>query len=346
MLKKIIATINKNRKIIISFIILLVIGGGYFFWNQYQINKSEVDEIKTAKVTKGNVSVSFDIDGKTVIKRQDLAFEVGGVIRGINVQEGDEVKPWQTLAYLDVRETQKNLEKALRDYSKERNDFDEDSQVVYKDMVLTDTIKRILEKNQWDLEKAVLDVELDDISKRKSYLLNSFEGIVAQVNYQPGEMVSAQNNPIVITIVDESGFYFESYVEDIEALKVKKDMVVRMTFDALEGEEFIGKVNYVSPLAVIDENELSTYKIIINFEDEDLSLIDGLVGEAEIISKEVVDVVKIPNNAVVREDNKSIVQIKTGTGFEKREIELGFTNGKEVEVISGLKIGDEVAIWK
>jgi RND family efflux transporter MFP subunit len=335
-----------NKKILIPLSILVLVAASYFTWQKYQTEQSVSEKIETAKAIKGNVSVSLNIDGKTVIKRQDLAFEIGGVIRGINVKEGDIVKSWQTLAYLDVREAQKNLENILRDYSKERNDFEEGGQVTYANTALTGTIERILQKNQWDLEKAVLDVELKNIAINKSYLITPMGGTVAQVNYQPGEVASAQNNPIVITVVDENGFHFESFIEDIEALKIKKDMPVRISLDAIEDEIFEGKVSFVSPLATIDENELSTYKVIIDFTISDQLLIDGLFGEAEVISKEVTDVIKIPNTAVTREDGKSLVHLNNDGTYEKKEIKLGFTNGKEVEVISGLNMGDEVVVWK
>lgn len=335
-----------NKKILISLLALVMAIAGYFVWHEYKASKPDSEEIKTAKAIRGNVSVSFTIDGKTVIKREDLAFEIGGVIRGINVKEGDVVKPWQTLAYLDVREAQKNLENTLKDYLIERNDFEEDRQVTYVNGAITDTIKRILEKNQWDLEKAVLDVELIDIVKNKSILITPMGGTVAQINFQPGEVVSTQNNPVVITVVDESGFHFESFVEDIEALKVKKDMAVRISLDAIEDKVFEGKINFVSPLAVIDANELSTYKIIIDLGSSSQSLIDGLEGEAEIISREVLNVIKIPNSAVTRDNGKSLVHLNNNGVYEKREIELGFTNGKEVEVVSGLREGDEIIVWK
>jgi RND family efflux transporter MFP subunit len=337
---------NFKKKVSISLLLLVIIIITYFAWQNYQAETSIPEEIKTAKAAKGNVSVSLKVDGKTVIKRQDLAFEIGGIIRGINVKEGDLVVPWQTLAYLDVREAQKNLENTLRDYSKTRNDFEEGRQITHANTALTSTIERILEKNQWDLEKSVSDVELKDIARSKSYLVTPIAGTVAQVNYQPGEVASAQNNPIVITIVDETGFHFESFIEDIEALKIKKDMPVRISLDAIEEETFKGIISFVSPLATIDENELSTYKVIIDFTNPDQALIDGLLGEAEVISKEVTDVIKIPNTAVTREDGKSLVHLSNNGAYEKREVKLGFTNGKEVEVLSGLSVGDEVIVWK
>lgn len=165
--------ILKHKRLAVVILGLGLLGSiGLYGWKQLQANQSsEQPTYETAKVTKGNVSVSLNLDGKTVIARRDLSFEIGGTVRGVNVNEGDIVKPWQTLAYLDTREAQKNLELALRDYSKDRNDFEEMIQATYPGVPLTDTIKRILEKNQWDLEKAVLDVELKDLAQKNHILV-------------------------------------------------------------------------------------------------------------------------------------------------------------------------------
>jgi len=339
----------KNKKILVitTIVIASLAIASFFGWRQIQANKTtDQPAYEVSKVTKGNVSVSLNLDGKTVIARRDLSFEIGGVVRGVSVKEGDIVKPWQTLAYLDTRESQKNLELALRDYSKDRNNFEETVQVTYPVGALTDTINRILEKNQWDLEKAVLDVELKDLAKKKSYLSSPIAGTVAQVNINPGEAVSSQNQSVAITIIDENSFHFEVYAEDIEALKIDEGMKTRIMLDALPDEEIMGAVSYVSRLATIDNSDLSTYKVIITFDNPGKKLLDGMFGEVEIISKESTDVLKILNSAVKREDNQAIVYVIENDQLIKTPVELGFTNGKEVEVISGLSAGQTVASWK
>lgn len=331
-----------KNKIVLLILVILILGGGYMLINNKQV---EEIELQYTKATKGNVSVSLTIDGKSVIDKRELSFEVGGIVRGVSVGEGQEISAWKTLAYLDTREAQKNLENEMRDYLSQRNDFEEMNQVTYPDTpVINDTIKRILEKNQWDLEKAVLDYELKDLAIKKSYLSSPIAGTVAEINIKPGEL--AATNKVAITIVDEETVVFESYVEDIDALKIKKEMPVRIKFDALPDEEFSGIVAFVSPIATIDENDLSMYKVLIEFNETKLTLLDGMTGEAEVISKEANSVIKISNSAVKRENGKSVVYLKNGDQTERREVELGFTNGKEVEVRSGLNGGETLIDWK
>jgi RND family efflux transporter MFP subunit len=338
MLKKII----KYKYILFVVAFLLIVTGVYGFTS---LNKPNEIEYKTATSTKGNVSVSLSADGKSVIDKRELTFEVGGIVRGVNVAEGQKITAWKTLAYLDTRDAQKNLENEMRNYLIQRNDFEEMKQVTYpEDSVISDSVKRILEKNQWNLEKAVADYELKDLVVKKSYLSSPIAGTVVDINVKPGEL--AATNKVAFTIVKPDRMVFESYVEDIDALKIKPEMPVRITFDALPDDVVTGKVVFVSPVATIDENDLSMYKVLIEFDDAELTLLDGMAGEVEIISKEVTDVIKIPNSTVKREDGQSIVYLKTNDSMERKIVTLGFTNGKDVEVKEGLTAGEILIDWK
>jgi membrane fusion protein (multidrug efflux system) len=301
---------------------------------------------QTVKVTKGNVAVSFSVDGQTILDQRDLSFEIAGIVRDVLVDEGDEVKPYQTIAYLDTREAQKNLELKMRDYLSTRNDFDEMSEVTYPDAtIVDDTIRRILEKNQWNLESSVLDVELKDLALKQSYLSSPIEGIVASLSLQPGELASTSK--VAATIVKPDSLVVEAYLEDIEALKVKDEMLVRIIFEALPDDEFLGHITYLSPLATTDENGLSTYRLVVTLDETGQTLLDGMAGELEIISKEVEGVLKLPNSAIKREDGQSLVYSRDENGnLASHVVELGFTNGKEVEIKSGLELGNSVINWK
>jgi cobalt-zinc-cadmium efflux system membrane fusion protein len=54
--------------------------------------------------------------------------------------------------------------------------------------------------------------------------------------------------------------------------------------------------------------------------------------------------VRVPKAAVQTVEGKSVVFVRTPEGFEKREVELGRSDDDAVEVASGLKAGDELAV--
>ncbi|MBU1327429.1 efflux RND transporter periplasmic adaptor subunit [Patescibacteria group bacterium] len=154
--------IRKFWKYIVVFSVLALIGG---IWWTRRAKQQTASAITTAHVKQETFIKTISSSGKTKADRSvSLKFQTSGKLTWVGIKEGDTVAPYQAIAALDSREVQKNLEKALRDYDKERNDFEETWRVDYNgkkpEQALTDTVKRILEKNQWNLERAVLDVEL------------------------------------------------------------------------------------------------------------------------------------------------------------------------------------------
>lgn len=315
-------------------------------WYFSAINSNSKNQISTTKVVKTDLRISFSIDGKLEIEKYEPGFLIGGKVTSVYVKEGALVKKGQWIASLDAQDAQKNLEKTLRDYSIQRNDFEETSKVTYADNPITDTLKRILEKNQWNLDKAVLDVELKELAVKESRVLSPATGVVAQLNIKPGDIVSTQNQTPVAIIINPDLFSFVAYAEEDEALKIEMDQKTSIILDSYGKEEFDSKLIFLSPISSVDSNGLSSYKVTLNIENPDnKKIIDGMEGSVLFISKEIKDVLVISNKAVYREGDQSYVDIVDKNGkVLKTGIETGFTDGKNVEIISGLIVGQEVVL--
>jgi len=332
-----------KQKLLLGSVFLVLITSLFLYKN---FTSKTDTEVTTAKVTKTDLRIAFSIDGKLAQDKYEPEFAISGKVIKVLVKEGDRVKRGQWLALLDSQEAQKNLEKALRDYSKERNDFDQDSQVTYVDTIITDTIRRILEKNQWDLDKAVLDVELKDLALQQSRSLSPTEGIVAQINIKDGDVVSTQSQNPIIIIVKPDVLSFVAYAEEDDALKITDDQTVSIALEAYDKEQFPAKLTFLSPLATVDANGLASYKVTAGIENpNNLKLMDGMEGSLSFITKEVADVLTIPNKAVRREGSQAYVLVQEADGSSKKAtIETGFTDGKNVEVVSGLILGQEIIL--
>lgn len=333
---------NKKTILILGILSALFLAGLYIFGIQKTQAKKE---IKTAIARIGTLKIAFSLDGKTAIERRDLKFTVSGKVSHIAVKEGQEVKKWQYLMALDTQDVQKNLEKNLKDYLITRNTFDQTSQVTYPAGALNDTMKRALENTQYTLDKSVLDVEIKNIALKESYLYSPIEGIVSAINIKEGEATNTQNGGVVITITKPGSLTFESYAEDADILKINKDQKTVVKIDAIQNVTFPSQVEFVSNLATVDQNGLSSYKVRTTITDhKGYSLLDGMAGQIQFITKEKSGILIIPNGAVYRKNNISYVTKLENNKTQEVAIETGFTDGKEVEVSSGLNQGDTVII--
>jgi len=319
-----------------------LIAGGYNYWKEEQTKTVPT----TVTASRSDLRVAFSLDGELMAETYSPKLAIAGRVKSVLVKEGDKVKQGQWLLTLDATEAQKNLEKVLRDYSKERNDFDQDKQVTYLDTVVTDTIKRILEKNQWDLDKAVLDVELKDLALAESRLKSPISGVISKIEVRAGDVINTQNQPVLITIVKPNSWTFEAAAEEAEALKIDTKQKVEITLDAYPKESWEGKLDYVATVAERDSNGIASYPVKATFANlPEQKLLDGMEGSLTFITKEVANVVVIPNKAVFREGSQAYVEVISGDGKTvKTKITTGFTNGKEVEVVSGVETGTKVAI--
>jgi multidrug resistance efflux pump len=105
--------------------------------------------------------------------------------------------------------------------------------------------------------------------------------VVAQINGTEGSVIISSNNNTAepfIVLVDPNSFWFEAYVEDVEALKIVADMKTYINLDAYSDEEFQGHVIFVSPVAELDANDLATYKVIIAVDGVDVPLLSDMFG--------------------------------------------------------------------
>ena len=161
---------QKKRMFIAIGVCVLLLGGWWMVSRKTTLASKGNGAVETAKVNRSTFIKSITSSGKTAADRAvTLRFQTSGLLTWVGVKEGDSVTKGQVIATLDSREVQKSLEKSLHDYAATRNDFEETWRVTYKgienpDSALTDTVKRVLQKNQWNLEKAVLDVELKHLS--------------------------------------------------------------------------------------------------------------------------------------------------------------------------------------
>lgn len=167
-------------------------------------------------------------------------------------------------------------------------------------------------------------------------------GIIAYMDIQPDETVRPGNYICDLFNVDSMEIY--SQVDDIDILNVKMDSPVRVTFDALPGEVFEGKVVDIRTTSSRGGGGggVTKYPIRINVEGN-ADLKPGMQAKGYIDAGNAKDVLLVPMEAVFDEEGKTMVEILDEKGNPKAvPIKLGLMNTRFAEVKEGLKEGDKV----
>lgn len=317
---------------------LLIIGGIVY----QSINSANASKKKKSEYTikKEDLSEVLSLSGKIDAQEKViLRFQSSGKLTWVGVKEGDYIKKYQGIASLDQRQMKKTLEKYLYDYSKERNDFEEDMQKTYPSGAVTDTIKRILEKNQYDLNKAVLDVELQNITLEYSYLYTPIEGVVTRVD-APFPGVNITPAQAEFEIVNPNTLYFSATADQTEIIELRKDMEGKIIFDSFPDDEILGKIIWLGYSPKEDESG-TVYEIKLNFSSNKQFRL-GMTGDINFTTKERKDIIAIPTTYIKKDKKGSYVMVEEKSIPKKRYIKTNGEIDSKTEVKSGLSVGEKI----
>jgi HlyD family secretion protein len=328
----------KKHKRRLLFIIIPLIVLAVIFWPRPQkpietqiVKKESIEEV---------ISATGTIFSETSV---DLKFLTGGKLVYLGAKKGDMVKAGQVIGILDQRTVQKNLETELRDYSQQRNTFDEtleDNQNRTIEQALNNDMKRILQNNQYDLEKAVISVELQDLAKQQAVLTSPTDGIVTSADVTTaGINVSATTS---FTVADPETMIFKIDIDEADIGKIVAGQKVKVTLDAYPEETIImdiGDIDFASHATSVGGNAYTVQSQLPLNKETKFRV--GMSGDAEITVAKSTHAMTV-SLASLTDD--SSVYVKKGKTFEKRKVKTGIQSDTEIEIRNGLQEGEEVAL--
>ncbi len=324
-------------------LILIAVIGYFIYQSQQNAATSQVQTYTVQRETLKNVlALSGKIDAE---EKVSLHFQSGGRLAWVGVKAGDTVSQYQTLATLDQRQLQKNLEKYLNLYKRERLDFDgnldsngDGSLGITQE--LRDATKRTYEQSQLDLNNSVLDVELQTISKEYSALYSPINGIVTKVGAQAAGMNVSITD--MYEVINPDTIYFAISADQTEVVELKEGMRGTITLDAFPDGTFEGTISSISFTPIANETgTVYEVKLLVNTANVSAYRL-GMTGDVEFTLEEFPNVVVVPFEYIVDEDEKQYVFKQVNGKQEKVEVET--TNEYEgmVEVTKGVQEGDVI----
>lgn len=173
-------------------------------------------------------------------------------------------------------------------------------------------------------------------------LTASCDGVVAAVNYTDGS--SYQSGQTIISLADPRYIYMSVAIseEDITSMSVGQAATVSLT--AYEGQTFDAVIDTIAYEPARSSSAV-TYTVTIKLSDESgaLNVYEGMSGDVTILQKQVADTLYVSNQAIAFADGKSTVHLKNDDGTQSTvEVKTGFSDGRYVQILSGLSRGDTV----
>lgn len=285
---------------------------------EVELNEAQfkASSIELGTFSMKNLSEVVNANGYTKLPPQNQAavsVHMTGIVKSINVIEGQFVKKGQVLATLESPEfaqlqeayltSKSNLEFLKLEYERQKVLSDEN---VNSKKVFQRT------KSDYDIEKArlaSLDRQLSVLNLSKSSatsvmaLTSPLSGYVTEVNVKLAS--NAEVGKPLFTIVDNSKLHVDLLVYEKDLQKVKEGQKIRFVLTNQDNTEIIGKVFNVSKSFESDTKSVAVHAEILN---PTKSLIPGMYVNA-LIDVGTREVQALPTDAVIRADGREYIFI-------------------------------------
>ena len=191
------------------------------------------------------------------------------------------------------------------------------------------------------LTAAAISVDKAKYNMEQATLVSPIDGVISMLNYKQGDTILADSSAkTMATIINNDTLFIEANIEEADVSKLKIGDKARVSFDAIDGVTLNGEISFISLTSTTSSNGIVTYLVrVILTNDAKAQIREGMTATIEFVTAEASGVLSAPVAAVHNINGQPSVERADGTVVV---VTTGFTDGKKVEIITGLKEGDVV----
>ncbi len=352
------------KKIILILLIIIVIGGAAYLIANKNGNEAE-NGIKMIPAKKGDIVDKALAIGQ-IEPENEIAIKskISGIVKKVYIEVGDKVKVGQPVIEvrpdptpLEFTETKRNLEMAVVDLEKAANEYKRMKTLREQTLISQqefDASENTYKQLQVRLQLAKERLELIEKGRIKiagkqidSIIKSPVEGTVLERRVNEGDPVvpltSYQAGTELLILADMNSLLFKGTVDEIDVGKLHEGMIAQLKIGAIPDQEIFGELTKISPKAKKQENA-TLFDVEIDITKRgDKVIRAGYSANADLIIQKKENILYIPERLLLFEDDKTFVEIKNAEGeIVKKEVKIGLSDGINVEIVDGLKKGDEV----
>ena len=165
-------------------------------------------------------------------------------------------------------------------------------------------------------------------------------GTVSAVNGAVGEAVASGGDGF-ITLVNLGTLQVKAAFSETDAAKVQVGQTATVSFDALTGQTFTGKVIAIDAASTVTSNVV-TYNVTVALDSTSPQVKVGMTASVDVTVAQKDDVLVLPASALSGRGDTAAVTVRTADGDEERQVTVGLRGDDSVEILSGLSEGDVV----
>lgn len=183
------------------------------------------------------------------------------------------------------------------------------------------------------VDSAQVGVDQANRNLNQAKIIAPFAGTIGAVNYVEGQLSPVGTQSAVITLVNMDNLQTQITVSEVDITKVKVGQTVDLSFDALGGQSFPGKIVSIGPVGTVTSGVVN-YVVTVALTKPNAAVMPGMTATASITVDQRQNVLMVPNRAVKTQGNQRIVTLL----FEGKDLPVivrtGLTNDTNTEIVS------------
>ena len=350
-------------------ITLLILGSLFAAAYFIKTNNKSVITYETQTPFTTSIENKTVVTGKVIPEDEvEIKPQIQGIIETIFVEEGDLVNTGDLLAKIKVVPNEQNLNSAkgrlenakivLKNSEVEYNrnqDLFEKGIISKRDF---ENVKLQYDQAIQNVENSTADLQIIRLgstggaASANTNIRATVPGTVLEIPVEEGFQVIASNSfnagTTIATIADLNKMIFEGKVDEAEVGKLNVGMPLEVNLGAIEDQSLAATLKFIAPKG---NEEQGAVQFIIEadlFLNDSIFVRAGYSANASLVLERKDSIMAISESLLQfdRDSEKPYVEIEIGDQkFERRDIEVGISDGINVEILSGLTPEDKIKVW-
>ena len=363
--------VMKNGKLILLLVgVLLVFVGTAYTVKHLRDQEQQAEAFYDTESPRTADIVLKTLASGSVQPRQEILIkpQVSGIVRRVLVEPGDAVKAGEVLAEVMIVPDVAALSNAESRLARAKITLD-DAQLNHERNadLLTRGVVAIAEAQRTELALKQAREELyaaednlrivqEGVTARggdnssNTLVKATVSGMVLEVPIKKGNSVIEANNfnegTTIASVADMADLQFVGKIDESEVEKLHEGMPIRLTIGAIEGIQIPATLEHISPKG-IEEGGAIQFEIkaaVILTEGQFLRA--GYSATADVVLDERSQVLALSERLIQYDVNQPFVDVLVGDNiYERRDLEVGLSDGLVTEILSGVTEKDEIKIW-
>ena len=324
----------------------------------YELHQPEVTDLIKSTVATGKVEPRDEV----LIKPQ-----ISGIIDEVYKEAGEQIRKGEVIAKVKVipelgtlngaesrvRLAEINARQAETDFSRTKELYEQQlisREEFEKGEVSVKQAREELQTAKDNLQIVKEGITQSSASFSSTLIRSTIDGLILDVPIKVGNSVIMSNTfndgTTIATVANMNDLIFRGNVDETEVGRLHEGMPVKLTIGALQGLSFDATLEYISPKGV-ENNGANQFEIKAAITPpQDVTIRSGYSANAEIVTERADQVLAIPEGCVEFSGDSTFVYIVTDSvpsqKFDRRQIEIGMSDGIKIAVKSGLKQNEKV----